>query len=253
MQSERVRVYHSLQGQAGAVGGGGLSEQELAAAVIEWLKDRGWDVYQEVESAWGVADIVARMGAITWVIECKKSFTFHVMEQAARYRYHCEMISIAVPQVSRKSRDDRTYAKYLCSKENMGVIEVQLEPWLSIKESLRSPLMRPKDNSLAHWHVRNFLREEQKDWRAAGSPNGGQWTEFKATCNRARRHVKIHPGCTIKELVNAIDHHYASEVGARSALAKWIPRGIVPGIEARRNGRQWRLYPSQESEAAKCA
>ena len=47
------------------------SEQDLAAIVVGWLTERGWDVYQEVAIMGKVADIVAVRGPCVWIVECK--------------------------------------------------------------------------------------------------------------------------------------------------------------------------------------
>jgi len=47
----------------------------------------------------------------------------------------------------------------------------------------------------------------------------------------------------MKQAVDAISHHYASDSTARSSLATWIREGVIDEVEIRREGRALRLYP----------
>lgn len=49
------------------------SECELAAAVISWLKEKNYTVYEEVKDI----DIVAVKGDILWAIEVKNIVVFN--------------------------------------------------------------------------------------------------------------------------------------------------------------------------------
>lgn len=56
--------------------------------------------------------------------------------------------------------------------------------------------------------------------------------------------VKAHPGCTMHELVQAVDHHYSRDSTAKSSLYKWIHAGLI-GVELRDGA----LYPATPEEA----
>jgi hypothetical protein len=58
------------------------TEADLAAVVVAWLQDSGAAVYQEVEVAGGVADIVARVGPELWIIETKLHLSLALLVQA---------------------------------------------------------------------------------------------------------------------------------------------------------------------------
>lgn len=70
--------------------------------LIRWLQDDGWDVYQEVETPSGVADIVAKMShgklELVWVIEGKKTMGEAVLHQATHHLRHAHLVSVAVPR-----------------------------------------------------------------------------------------------------------------------------------------------------------
>ena len=64
----------------------------------------------------------------------------------------------------------------------------------------------------------------------AGSKSGGHWTPFKETRDKFINYVKEHPGCTYKEAVENITHHYSSNNSARSAFSNLIG-SVIKNIE----------------------
>ena len=94
-------------------------ETILAELVVNWLESQKWDVYQEVqiETYGKIADIVAVLGNLVWIIECKKSLSLSVMEQAYRWRRYANFTSVAVQR--RKGTEGRVFATKVLSKFNM--------------------------------------------------------------------------------------------------------------------------------------
>src|SRR5262245_58406416 len=60
---------------------GNITEQSVAALVVEHLESIGADVYQEVVVPGGVADIVARVVAEIWIVEVKTGWSLELLEQ----------------------------------------------------------------------------------------------------------------------------------------------------------------------------
>lgn len=210
------------------------SEQSLAAVVVAWLCDLGWDVYQEVQmhTYSSRCDIVARRGPVIYAIECKLSLGLAVLDQAHTWRGHANYISVAVP--SARSPSGLRIAGLL----GVGVLFVS--PYtdaVAVRERVPSLFARRRSNALA-----NALCEAHKHAAPAGS-GGGHHTPFRATCNSVRDLVRDYPGSSLREVMSAIKHHYLSASSARGAMAKWIREGKVPGVVIRRDGRTPRLYP----------
>jgi hypothetical protein len=65
----------------------------------------------------------------------------------------------------------------------------------------------------------------------AGSNQGGHWTPFKSTRDTMISMVKKAPGIPFKELLEKIDHHYASTASARSCLSKLIGTSVIPELK----------------------
>jgi hypothetical protein len=198
-----------------------MNETELAIKVIAWLEEQHWDVYQEVifPHASGRADIVAVRAGYLWIIECKTSLTFTVLEQAAAWR--CHFRSIAVPS----TRGDRGRGiVYDIARDylRIGVLTVGGN---YVREYGKAPLMR-EHHQRSKWMIQQ-LKPEHKHAAKAGSNGGGYYTPYRATMDQVKRFIAANPGCTLKEIMTEIQdrHHYASDQSARTcvrvALESW--------------------------------
>lgn len=218
-----------------------MSEAALAAKVVEWLQVHRWEVYQEVEVRGSVADIVCLQGAVVWVIECKKSLSLSVMGQAEKWTRLAHRVSVAVPPAPRSS--GRGFAWLVLQRFRIGLLTVCEHGEVSsrwdcpVAEKLAAPLHRSAKTS---WFT-DALCEEHKSFAAAGTATGKRWTPFQATVQRVQRFVERNQGCSMKELVEGVDHHYASTASAKGSLVKWIEAGHVDGISIEYEGRRIRL------------
>jgi hypothetical protein len=196
-----------------------ISETEIATKVIKWLDEQHWDVYQEVQfrNYGSRADIVAVRAGMIWVIECKTSMTFTVLEQADNWG--CHFRSIAIP--SARSLQGRGFAYKIAHKYlHLGIIEIGPS---GIKQYYDPPLMR-EYHKTSKWMI-SQLREEHKTSLAAGSKGGGYFTPYRQTMNDVKRFIARTPGCTLKEIMQDLNHHYASDASAKTcirlALESW--------------------------------
>lgn len=212
-----------------------LKETDLAATVVSWLKDQHWDVYQEVQMRRGdaIADIVAVQGDTSWVIECKRSLTFAVIEQAIHWKPFARFASVAVPYAKGKGR---WLAERTCGAHGVG--------YLSVRDDDVNVVISPQINRRLIWNITEHLTEQQRDYAPAGSRGGSHWTPFKQTCDSLRRYLKDHDGATMKEVMANIDHHYHRDTTAKACLLKWAERGKIRGVRAERDGRRIRLFLS---------
>lgn len=205
------------------------SEAELAARVIEWLTEQGYECYQEVQifSGGGVCDIVATHGPVTVAVECKVSLTLAVLEQANSWKWVANMVYVATP-IGRK------FGTHIAQILDLGVIfSSSRGAYEEVRPEFRrrvSPILRSK------------LRDIHKTYAVAGNPNGRRWTPFQNTCDGLRVYVKANPGCSMKDAIAGISHHYQTPATATSAMAVWIGKGIVKGIRLEREGRLIKLY-----------
>jgi hypothetical protein len=242
-------------------------ETDVGRAVVAYLRDMQWEVYQEVSTrhTGAVADIVATLGNLVWVIECKTSLTFEVVAQAIRWRRHgwAHYVSIAVPATKKEGKEfneGRALAMKVLEREGVGCFKVVAKEGFAYEEAtgkMSRPTVfvvqeaaKPSLHRSARYvdQVRGCLREEQKS-QIAGSAGGGHWTPFRHTCDQLRRVVKEAPGIAMKDALAKIEHHYHSDASARAALPKWIESGKIDGVCLVIEKRRRRLYPAPEAHS----
>ena len=213
-----------------------LKETTVAAAVVEYLQEMSWDVYQEVATSSGgsIADIVARQGNRLWVVECKTSFGLSVLGQAGDWIRYAHFVSVAAPHA--RGSAGRRFGLEIAEWKGLGVM------WVGCGAESVSECLRPRINRRVVGKLENALCEEQKTFAPAGNACGSRWSPWAQTCREAQRFVSEHQGCTVKEMVDAIRHHYASDAGARSSLIHWIRQEKLDGLRLEKDGRSLRLY-----------
>lgn len=203
-----------------------ITEAQLAEAVVNYLEDWNWEVYQEVSPHGGSrCDIVAVRGKIQWAIECKLSFGFPVLEQAFNWKRYCHYVSVAVPRGANGSFGDM-----ICDKFNIGILSV--DPYQLINPSkFDHPVYEKKAPKLFRQAIGLKLVEEQKHWAKAGSQSGcGYYTPFKKTIQNMIRIVTKEPGIEYTELIKKSEHHYGKDSTAKSCLRSFIGTSVIPEL-----------------------
>jgi hypothetical protein len=218
-----------------------VKETDVGAAVVALLCERGFEVYQEVLCAWGsCCDIVATRGPLLVAVECKVSLTYEVMHQALRwvpYAHHSYVaVGIGPYGIDR-------LAHRLLEDLGLGCIGVRDGRTVVGGVGGAEALVDPRWNRRVEDRLRRQLREEQKTFAPAGSSSAARWSPFKGTVRDLQAYVRAHPGCSMKEAVAGIKHHYPHDRGARSALVHYIDEGVIDGVRVEREGRAIRLYP----------
>lgn len=240
-----------------------MKEEDLARAVVNWLKLQYDDVYQEVR-LWGdhgrIADIVVKVptehGPLHWVIECKTSLSIALLDQATDWTQWADFVSIAVPQRKEKmfGREYRTSPPRVVSRVlsdlGIGMLELNTLDEYSDERSRVRVVQEPRLHRTKWKQTRDLwatsLRDECRDMKPAGTTGGGYWTPYRSTCDGLARYVQEHPGCTLKQAVLGLkEHHYASCKTAISSLSHWLRLGKVHGVEFVQDGRTRLLYPAR--------
>lgn len=233
------------------------TEADIAAPVIAWLREEGWGVHQEVRVHGGgnVADIVAVNAGLIWAIEVKRSLSFAVMEQAWEWSDYAHRVSVAVPR-----KEQRHYGRnkgsrlqeWVMRKLGVGLLIVTNPVWSKaprVEEAvpctkMRIKRLRAKDRGVFIQDMRRALANHEPDFAAAGTPSGKVWSPFQGTVRAAVSYVKHRPGCTLKELVEGIDHHYASDSGARQCLSRYVQTGVIKELRIDWDVRPAKVYPA---------
>lgn len=211
-----------------------MTEQELAAKVVDWLQAQHWEVYQEVSCYGNVCDIVATRAGVLWAIECKTTLGLSVMAQAHYWTRLAHYSSVAVPKPKR-ARDP--FATLVLGNYGIGLLNVTManpfRGYEAVTVGQRATLHRKILPKLG-----KSLREEQKTWAAAGNAEGKRFTPFQGTKQRVQSLVGRAGRLPFKKLIAMIEHHYASDASARNSLRQLIEGGIIEGVTLRREGRE---------------
>lgn len=218
------------------------AETEVAAPVIEYLREAGWDVYQEVEGPSGrCIDIVARKGPVLWALEAKRSLNLSVLDQAYDSLPYAHKVSAVVPRGGPESTEGYEFGLKAAAKFGIGVLEV----WPPEATPRVVQAVEPEARVSVKGNLAGLLAPAQKLFVAAGSAGATHWTPFKATSLRLRALVGKRPGILMTEAVKAIEHHYSSDANAAVELRRAIETGIIEGLRIERvNEKRVKIWPA---------
>jgi len=192
-----------------------MKEKELAQKFVEYLSC--YDLYFEVEY-FNCVDIVAVNDNLSIAYEVKTSFSFKVFEQALRNKQHFNYSYIAVP-----ASKDTWIQEKLCKDYGIGLLM-----YFERKKEIRE-IVHPKLNRYARAsHLLTRLHDYNKrSMPGTRSGDSEKITAFTVTVEKAVFYVGRHPGCTIKQMISEIDHHYDSDKSACSNIYTWIRKGVI--------------------------
>jgi hypothetical protein len=197
-----------------------MREVDLAAKVVAWLDDLGWDVYQEVQlyAQGRVCDIVATYGHLIWAIECKVRTSIEVMYQAAYWP--ADKRSIAVPNIA-SNKITWEWEKVAEYHYKVGVIRVGMgEENVGVREAVPAPFIRQPKRERDNYH--KALTPLHKTYAQAGT-SGQHLTAYKVTMIRVREFIEKYQPCTVPQIVAKLGKmHYASESSAKGNLVKCL-------------------------------
>jgi hypothetical protein len=222
------------------------------------LESQGWEVYQEVEYRSGVADIVAVKSKRIWVVECKLTFSFASLKQAADWRKYADLVSVAVPHYSYNQPDGWVYGFHLAGKEGVGVLTVRPNRWTEYTIATSPGIAFVKEYHPSAEHAPPFaddflgiLKPQHKTFAKAGSPTGRRYTLFKDTAAATEAYVLAHPGCTLHEAAKGSAHHYKTPGRYVQNMKRLILRGVLKGVRLRHDPRSetHTLHPTEAATA----
>ena len=219
-----------------------MTEERLAEIIINYLHDLHWDVYQEValKQFDGRADIVAVQNNRVWVIETKMTMCLTVIAQAMNWQRMAHWVSVAVP-LQRKEKDMH-YGQKICRKFGIGVLRASEG---NVSEKVEPVLFRKAEAN----RFLEGLCEEHKTFAKAGNAGGYFFSPYQKTCRDIVKIVTEHPGIMLKELIDSVDHHYASDSSAKSSISHWVHAGKIKGITLKREGKFLRFYPDDQIQS----
>lgn len=219
------------------------SENELAKILTVWLRQDGWEVYEEI-SPYGNngprTDLVATRGRIIWVIECKRSFSLNVIEQASRWFDKAHFTSAAVWQ----PKSSVGIMSQVAAKFGFGLITVKIndsrsEPF-EVYEKGKSAFNRRANTA----KIKAMLNYDTKASGLAGLGGKTFRTPFKQTCERISMIVRKSPGIELEEAARLAKHHYADDRKAKTNIINAISNDFIEDLQIVREGKRLLLYPA---------
>lgn len=225
-----------------------MKETELAKHFIDYFSC--YDLYFEVDYGRCV-DIVGINDKISIAVEVKTSFNFKVLEQAIDNCRRFNYSYIAVPDFK-----DKYFQAEICKDYGVRLLLLVDEFGFDINEETG------KYEKVSHYKVRNyvqpklnrhasrnkllpFLHEFSKTSIAGSkSGDGGKITAFGITVDNLERYVERHKGCTIKEAVENISHHYGTDKAACASIYSWIKAGVIKGVRYENR----KLFPVEQEK-----
>lgn len=205
-----------------------MKETELAQVIVEWLNNKQYEVFQEVQIDNRVADIVAKKNDQLWIIECKTSLNLLLLEQVHNWITYSDYVSVAVP-VSKTYTRSNTFAKRILREFKIGCLELKKDKYNKkyiIRETI-DPIIH--SDPIRKQYIK--LHEEQKWYQEAGSSNGGHFTDFKGTIDKLYNLAKDNPGIELKQALKEINHHYKNDNNAFFCIKKYIDQNIIKKIK----------------------
>ena len=232
------------------------TEAEIARVVMDSMLEQGWDCYPEVELPYGGrADIVGVRPfpfcpnrQCVHIVECKTSWTLSLLSQGVDRCAFAHYVTLAAPTSYTKLGYPSTPSAFymrLCREHGLGLVKFEKSADLAIDDlkSQAPRLVRHKEHKFLGGPARliDSLHEDMKRYAPGTQPSAGYSTTFRRTMDRCEKYVRDNPGCTVKEIVQVVEHHYARDAGFKQGILKWLWKR--DGIDARKEGRCIRFYP----------
>ncbi|TXH14611.1 MAG: hypothetical protein E6R03_08830 [Hyphomicrobiaceae bacterium] len=252
------------------------SEVELARPVVQWLRARDFEVHQEVVTGEGRADIVVVLPSrALWIIECKNALTFDLLDQAERQHRCAHYVSVAVPAVQRKHREEggRALAYRWLRDHGIGLLEVERlagglgltvgdptirevtnprltldgraeQRWVASDPYLQSGPWRqakaPRTLRAARIRrLREFLCAETQTFAEAGNNKGAYWSHKKEIVQAIQRATREPRTTKEIEAILRADHRFL-RLTARQVYS-WLYNAWVADVK-RVEGRPLRFH-----------
>jgi len=189
-----------------------MKETELAKKFIDYLSC--YDLYFEIPTR--NVDIVAKSGILLMAFEVKTMLNFKVIEQAFYNIQYFHYSYICVPN----PKGNIGFQQRICEKFGIGILghnEI-----MGVRE-----LCKPRLNRKALTKYVKLPEYSKRSIAGAPSNSGTTITAFKHTIDNMEKYIRRHPGCSLKECISEVSHHYGSESTAIASIYKWLNNGVI--------------------------
>ncbi len=226
--------------------GKSFSEAELAKFLIDALILEGWDCYPEValgkllgqnlkDNAGSrlifgepIADVVAIKDGLVMIVECKKSFSLEVIEQALEWSKISPLYAIAIPFAAFNNRS--VVKTHLREYYGLGIFGISAThaQW-RFKPKLKKENLKYCDE------IKSILKPTMM-LSTAGAAHTWRSTPYQDTMFEIRCYLAMHGPTRLKDLYDFLEgkengkcvHHYSSRASMVSSIGKSIYGGVEP-------------------------
>ena len=205
-------------------------ETEIAEVVIAYLRNLQWEIHEEVQvfSGGPIADIVGVQGGISYVVETKTALGLPVIAQAQAWKSYANYVSVGVPYSGRYIR----MAEDICRHYGIGVLYV-------FNNRDCNQRVRPRLNRYHRAWREMLLKAVEsvpENYAAAGNADHNYYTAFRRTCDNLRRYLRENGPSVMRDVINSIDTHYATDSTAKACISKWARDGVIKGVVVKKIG-----------------
>lgn len=225
------------------------SERDIAEPIGTFLRSKDFALYPEVEFEKDrpVADWVAlhANGQRAGVIECKTTLSVKLLRQACWWLDKADWVTVGLPAPKGKHQaEERVKCHDLLQRLGLGLLEVADDGAVNVVMSPNVQEPGRSDRLIA------ILTPGHQAMGKAGTSKSDKWTPYQQTVANLRRFVADNPGCTLKEALRSIDHHYATLQQAITKLANYATNESgLRGIRTERVQGLMRLYLIEDDAA----
>jgi hypothetical protein len=199
-----------------------LKETDIALIVVKYFSDKNHIVYKEVDSMYGIIDIVSidPVTNFSTIVEVKTSFSLKVIEQAENGLRFANYTYVAIPL----NRGGNVFAEKICKLLGIGV--------LYIKHGNIIVSTRPNFNSKPlKLKLKPFMQDN-----IAGSKNGIRMTDFKFTISQMVNVIKIKgDGISLDNCLHEVDFHWKTLNIAKQCVIKYCKKKIIKEFTVKDN------------------
>lgn len=160
-----------------------LREADLYPVVKRWLEARGYEVKGEV----GAADIVARKGPDTLIVELKLAFSLALFHQAIARQAITDLVYVALPPPKKGGADNIAMARRL----GIGVLFVRVRDGHIDPVADPGPY-RPRKSPKAKTRLLREFDRLRGDPNAGGATRHGIVTGYRQDALACARFLAVH-------------------------------------------------------------
>lgn len=191
------------------------TEEQIARAVMDQMIADGYDCYPEVcfRSGGSRADIIGVRHGLVTIVECKVASSLALLDQAIGWIGHANFVLIAHEISSRRTGSN--LREHVFTYFGIGAISVMGQ---LVSEYRRAQYHRIRTEIKKY--ILDRLHPDMKQY-SPGTQSGFS-SPWSRTMGAVQFFVNKNPGCSIRNIIDNVTHHYCGDSIARACISQWI-------------------------------